>query len=121
VIRAYEHKVFAHHLYEYVKGLRSLALFTIDASNREAIEKRLGVSNVDYYIQNVNGTKVNIFFGDKRCIDIVKQMNFKSLSDLTDEEDFILGIMLGYARLKQCERYLKRKSSIKGKGLTTMK
>jgi len=36
-------------------------------------------------------------------------MNITSLSDLTDEEDFILGTMLGYDRVKQCERYLKRK------------
>ena len=28
---------------------------------------------------------------------------------LVDKEDFILGIMLGYDRLLQCERYLKRK------------
>ncbi len=44
------------------------------------------------------------------CVDIIKQMNFDSLSDLTDEEDFILGTMLGYDRMNQCERYLKRKS-----------
>jgi len=31
---------------------------------------------------------------------------------LTDEEDFILGTMLGYDRVKQCERYLKRKKSL---------
>jgi hypothetical protein len=36
-------------------------------------------------------------------------MKFTSLSNLTDEEDFILGTMLGYDRVKQCERYLKRK------------
>ncbi len=44
-------------------------------------------------------------------IDVIKQMKFTSLSNLTDEEDFILGTMLGYDRLKQCERYLKRKRS----------
>ncbi|RLD17868.1 MAG: DUF2023 domain-containing protein, partial [Caldiserica bacterium] len=31
------------------------------------------------------------------------------LSNLTEEEDFILGIMLGYDRLKQCERYMRIK------------
>ena len=36
-------------------------------------------------------------------------MNITSLSNLTDEEDFILGTMLGYDRVKQCERYLRRK------------
>ena len=109
VLCSYEHDMFAHHLYEYKKGLRSLVLYTTSASSRDQIERRLKTENVDYYIQEVSGTKINVFFGDRRCIDIVKQMNFKSLLDLTDEEDFILGIMLGYDRLKQCERYLKRK------------
>ena len=38
-------------------------------------------------------------------------MNLESLSSLTDDEDFILGTMLGYDRVKQCERYLKKKRS----------
>lgn len=102
-------KVFTHYLYEYKKGLRNLALHTGNVEERDAIEKKLKRENISYYIQNLNNTKMNVFFGDKVCVDVIKQMNFKSLSDLTDEEDFILGIMLGYDRLKQCERYLKRK------------
>ncbi|MBN2063189.1 MAG: DUF2023 family protein, partial [Sedimentisphaerales bacterium] len=31
------------------------------------------------------------------------------LSDFTPEEDYILGIMLGYDRLKQCQRYVSMK------------
>jgi len=38
---------------------------------------------------------------------------------LTDEEDFILGTMLGYDRVKQCERYLKRKKSLLKHNLQT--
>ncbi|PXF51402.1 MAG: hypothetical protein C4B55_03135 [Candidatus Methanophagaceae archaeon] len=38
---------------------------------------------------------------------------------MTDEEDFILGTMLGYDRVKQCERYLKRKKSLLKHNLQT--
>ena len=55
---------------------------------------------------------MNVFFGDNVCIKMIKQMEFKQLSNLTEEEDFILGIMLGYDRLKQCERYLKRRQCV---------
>ena len=104
-------EVFIHHLQEYKKGLRTLVLHTTKASNRDAIEKRLKREKIDYYIQKVNETKINVFFGNSTCIEVIKQMNFASLSNLTDEEDFILGTMLGYDRVKQCERYLKRKRS----------
>jgi len=102
-------KVFAHHIQEYKRGLRGLVLYTTKRSNRDAIEKRLEREMIEYYIQEVNKTKINVFFGNSVCIAVIKQMNLTSLSNLTDEEDFILGTMLGYDRVKQCERYLKRK------------
>jgi len=102
-------RVFVHHLYEYKKGLRNLALYTGNTEEKEAIEKKLKKENIDYYIQKNNDVRMNVFFGDNVCIKMIKQMKFKQLSNLTEEEDFILGIMLGYDRLKQCERYLKRK------------
>jgi len=104
-------EVFTHHIQEYKKGLRALVLYTTKASNRYAIEERLTRERIDYYIQKVNGTKINVFFGNPICVSVIKQMNITSLSNLTDEEDFIfiLGTMLGYDRVKQCERYLRRK------------
>ena len=102
-------EVFTHHIQEYKKGLRALVLYTTKASNRDAIEKRLTRERIDYYIQKVNGTKINVFFGNPICVAVIKQMNITSLSNLTAEEDFILGTMLGYDRVKQCERYLRRK------------
>ena len=102
-------RVFVHYLYEYKKGLRNLALYTGNTEEKEAIEKKLKRENIDYYIQKNNDVRMNVFFGDNVCIKMIKQMKFKQLSNLTEEEDFILGIMLGYDRLKQCERYLKRK------------
>ena len=52
---------------------------------------------------------MNFFFGDEICLDIIKRIGKENLAEYSDEEDFILGIMLGYSRLKQCQRYLEKK------------
>ena len=52
--------------------------------------------------------KVNIFFGDPVCIEVVTRICRKPLNHLSPEEDFILGTMLGYSLLLQCRRYLQR-------------
>ena len=49
-----------------------------------------------------------LIFGDSRCLRIIESFNQSSLSKLSDEQDFMLGIMLGYDRAQQCERYLSR-------------
>ncbi|PIU68203.1 MAG: DUF2023 domain-containing protein [Armatimonadetes bacterium CG07_land_8_20_14_0_80_40_9] len=102
-------KVFNHYLYEYKKGIRNLVLHTTNEQEKVAIEKKLKMEKISYYIRQLNGGKINVFFGDTVCIEIIKQMVNKPLSSLTEEEDFMLGVMLGYDRQKQCERYLKRK------------
>jgi hypothetical protein len=101
--------VFDHNLYEYKKGLRNLAIYTTSLKYKDKIEERLRKEGLDYFMQHTNGGKINIFFGARECIELIKIMDLKSLSALTDEEDFMLGIMLGYDRLKQCQRYLKRR------------
>ncbi|MBP3836286.1 MAG: DUF2023 family protein, partial [Pyramidobacter sp.] len=40
------------------------------------------------------------------CIAVLEIFGSKSLSDYSKEEDFILGIMLGYGRLEECRRYI---------------
>ncbi len=102
-------KILAHYLYEYKKGLRNLVLYTGSVKEKNVIEKKLKMENISYHIQKVNGTKMNVFFGDSVCVEVIKQIKFESLSCLTEEQDFILGIMLGYDRLKQCKRYIKKK------------
>ncbi len=106
-------KVFHHHIYEYKKGIRNLILTTEKAIYKEHIETRLTHENIDFVVQEVNTNKINVFFGAKDCVDVVKTFIAKKLNELTPEQDFILGIMLGYDRLKQCGRYLKLKNSIK--------
>ncbi|MDX8337082.1 MULTISPECIES: DUF2023 family protein [Cetobacterium] len=108
-------QVFIHHIYEYEKGIRNLILHTISEDLLDFVEKRLQLKKIDYKIYKIKNGRYNIFFGDSSCIDVIKKINKSNLSDYTPEEDFILGIMLGYDRKKQCERYInfKNKENIK--------
>lgn len=108
--------VFMHHIYEYKKGLRSLILTTEKPANQEYIEYRLNKEKIPYVVQPVGGKVINVYFGDENCINVVKTFK-KPLNKLSDEQDFMLGIMLGYDKILQCKRYMKRL----GEKLTTKK
>ncbi len=99
-------KVFHHHIYEYKKGIRSLILTTEKSIYRKPIETRLAHEKIDYAIQDVDKNKINVFFGAKKCVDVVKTFIHKKLSELSPEQDFILGTLLGYNKEAQCDRYL---------------
>ena len=103
-------KVFNHHIYEYKKGLRSLVLHTLPSGCREQAERKLVHNEIPFLIREVNERKINIFFGERECVDIIESFGDRPLNEFTCEEDFILGTMLGYCRLQQCRRYLKRKT-----------
>ncbi len=105
-------EIFCHHLYEFEKGLRDLILYTGKKENKELIESKLKNRNIAYYIVDVNEYKINVFFGDKYALEVLKIFGDKPLNKLSDEEDYILGILLGYDRMKQCKRYLKRKKGV---------
>jgi hypothetical protein len=98
--------VFHHHIYEYKKGIRNLILTTEKSIYREPITTRLERENIDYAIQEVNHDKINVFFGAKNCIEVIKTFIHKKLNELSAEQDFILGVLLGYDKVKQCDRYL---------------
>ncbi len=102
-------KVLCHHIYEYKKGLRHLVLHTLDASYRDEAELKLKHQGISYIVRTVSDSKINLFFGDPECVDVIREIGNKKLHEFTAEEDFILGIMLGYDRLQQCGRYLKLK------------
>ncbi len=99
-----ELRVFYHHIYEYKKGLRSLVLTTEKAANRTIIEAKLQKENIPYIIKDVNSKNINVFFGNKDCIRVVSTFNSR-LDKITPEQDFMLGIMLGYDKILQCKRY----------------
>jgi len=101
-------RIFSHHIYELKKGLRHLILFTTTEEHRLTIIDKLESHDIPYLIQPVSPTsnKINVFFGAQICIDVIETFGSQYLSELDSEEDFILGVMLGYDRVKQCERYL---------------
>ena len=99
-------KVFHHHIYEYQKGIRNLILTTEKVFHQDYIETKLKKENIDYAIQQVNEDKINVFFGAKECVDVLRNFIHKKLNEFTPEQDFILGILLGYDRRQQCKRYL---------------
>lgn len=102
-----ELRVFSHHIYEYKKGLRSLILTTEKEANRKIITDRLERENISYLIQNVDDKKINVFFGNPDSINVIKSFNQPKLNEYTPEQDFILGTLLGYDKIQQCQRYLK--------------
>ncbi len=104
-------EVFLHHIYEYKKGLRRMVLHTAPSLYRERISKKLCSLNIVFLITDVNEKKINVFFGDPDCIDVIRSFGEEDLSKLTDEQDFILGTLLGYDITGQCRRYIKRKKS----------
>lgn len=102
-------KVFSDHLFEYRKGLRNLILHTTLAANRAPIEARLEKHGVDYVVYPLSNGRINVFFGAGECVETVRVIGKACLTDYSPEEDFVLGIMLGYDRLAQCRRYLVRR------------
>ncbi|MGL4365520.1 DUF2023 family protein [Cetobacterium sp.] len=103
-------QVFIHHIYEFEKGIRNLILHTISEDLLTFVEDRLNTKNIAYKIYKIKNGRYNIFFGDESCINVIKKINKPNLSEYTAEEDFILGIMLGYDRKKQCDRYIQFKN-----------
>lgn len=101
-------QIFCHHIYEYKKGVRNLVLHTMPRYYKEKAIKKLNDNIINYHIEELDNGNINVFFGAKECIETVKKFNCK-VEDLDDEQDFILGIMLGYDRLEECKRYIARK------------
>ncbi len=106
-------QILMHHIYEYKKGIRNLVLHTMSKLEQQKAEQLLIQRQMDYTIEAVSPTKINIFFGNPSCIEVVRSFGQKSLSEYSAEEDFILGVMLGYDRSQQVARYLNKKGAAK--------
>ena len=107
-------KMLLHHIYEFRKGVRDLVLCTLCPTCAGLLIERLRSQGIDYLLQPVTEQKVNLYFGKRSCLDAVQTFVDKPLNKLTPEEDFMLGIMLGYDISMQCERYCKRKFHLSG-------
>jgi len=102
--------VFYHLLYEHGRGLRDLALYTIDPSQKEQVEQELQLENVACLFRPIEDGRLNVYFGHAACVEVVKSFGTCPHCHHTPEQDFMLGIMLGYDRARQCERYLDRRN-----------
>jgi len=103
-------EVFHHLLYEISRGLRDLALYTIQPEDQNMIEAELLREGIAYMFRPIEDGRVNVYFGHQACIDVVETFGGCAHCQHTPEQDFILGIMLGYDRTRQCERFLERRS-----------
>lgn len=103
-----EMQILLHHIYEINKGLRNLVLHTMNSQEKEKAEKALRRRGIDYFIQDGDNGKITIFFGQQECVKIIKSFGNIPLSTFSVEQDFMLGVMLGYDRMQQCERYIKK-------------
>ena len=103
-----EIKVLMNHIYEYKKGVRRMILFTCNRRFEQQACHRLCRQSIDYVVQPAGKENVNVYFGRKECLDAIRLFVTRPLNELTPEEDFILGAMLGYDICAQCERYCER-------------
>ena len=101
--------VFNHHIYEFKKGVRDMVLCTLPAHMQEKVVAKLERNEISYMIQKIKNGNINVFFGKEECLTVADKIcGGRPLNLLTPEEDFILGILLGYSISEQCNRYCKK-------------
>ena len=105
-------KVLMNHIYEYQKGVRRMVLFTFNKKYEAFARTRLERQHIEGVIQPVGNDRLNLFFGKRECLDAIRMIVTNPLCQLSPEEDFILGAMLGYDICAQCERFCERKKRI---------
>lgn len=103
-------RIFNHNIYEYRRGVRFLFLMTMGRQDLPPILARLEGAQIEHFVQEVNAGKVNLFFGRTAFVETTRSIVTKPLCQLTPEEDFMLGTLLGYDKEQQCLRYLTRAS-----------
>lgn len=101
-------RIVNHSLYELDKGVRQLFMLTVSWADLPGVVARLAAERVDHYVHRLNDSRVNLFFGRTALVETVRRFVDKPLCELTAEEDFMLGALLGYDREQQCRRYLER-------------
>lgn len=104
-----EIKVLLNHIYEYKKGVRHLILHTLNKCYLPIAIERLKSQGICYTVQVASEHAVNLYFGRPECIETIRLITTRPLNQLSPEEDFILGALLGYDLRMQCERFRKRK------------
>lgn len=86
-----------------------MVLYTMSRKHEEFAIRRLKNQKISYMIQEVGTNKINLFFGKPECMETMRHIIIRPLNQLSAEEDFILGAMLGYDLCQQCKRYCNKK------------
>lgn len=102
-------KVLMNHIYEFRKGVRQMVLFTCHKRYEAFARQRLEHMGIPYLVQPAGKQNLNLYFGRSECLDAIRLIVNRPLNELTPEEDFILGAVLGYDICAQCQRFCKRK------------
>ena len=105
-------RIVNHQLYELSKGIRPLSMFTTTEAGSAAVVTRLASKGIAHYVHKACPTKVNVIFGQPVAVATVRRFLTGPLCKLSPEHDFMLGILLGYDREKQCVRYLERAAAV---------
>ena len=100
-----ELKVLMNHIYELNKDVRQMVLFTCNKKYGQQAVERLESQGIPYVLQPAGQQNLNLYFGRRECLEAIRLIVTRPLNQLTPEEDFILGAMLGYDLCAQCERY----------------
>ncbi len=99
-------ELFTNLIYEYKKGMRDMAMYTCKKEDYHTYAQHLMNNEVEFVTREIGNEKVNFFFGNADCLSIFEGFSSDKLNELTKYEDFILGIMLGYSRCEQYQRFL---------------
>ena len=99
-----------NHIYEYKKGVRQMVLYTCSRRLESYVTERLQSQKIEYVLQSAGNRNINVYFGRKECLDAIRLIVTRPLYELSPEEDFILGTLLGYDVCIQCQRFCKRKT-----------
>ena len=83
-------------------------MMTMAVSEAERAVDALTRASIDHYVHTVTDTKVNLFFGRPALVAMIGRIVTKPLHQLSPEEDFIVGTLLGYDKEEQCRRFLVR-------------
>ncbi|WP_040619011.1 DUF2023 family protein [Rhodovulum sp. PH10] len=100
--------IFQHHLYELSKGMRPLVLMTLTGETAPPVVARLKSAGIAHYVHEACHTRLNVVFGRPAAVEAARRFMVGPLCDLSPEHDFMLGVLLGYDREQQCQRYLAR-------------
>lgn len=85
-----------------------MVLCTMPATKEAAVRKKLDKNEIRYIIHKLDNGNINVFFGKDECLAVARHLcDGKPLNKLSPEEDFMLGVLLGYSLSEQCRRYCK--------------